>query len=107
MKKNMIVIAVLVAAFMVQANAFAKTVEGTVAKVDASAKKLNVNVTDASGTATEVTMAVTGSTQYAGIQNFEALNQGAKVIVEATEDPNGGWTAESVKTPEVAATPAQ
>ena len=108
MKKNTRVLAILVAGLLaLQANAFAKTVEGTVASVDAAAKKVNLNVTDESGAAKEVSIAVTDTTQYSGVQNLDALTEGAKVTIEADEDAAGGWTATSVALPEASAPVAQ
>ena len=110
MKKMQLVLAVLLATFVLyQGAAYANTVLGKVVSADAVANTLTLSQKDAvTGADTNVVVSVKATTTYSGVSALADLKAGDEVSVEAKEDAaTKSWVASSVtKAEAVPAAPA-
>ena len=108
MKKALILVLVLVSALaLIQGAAFAKSIEGKVADVDATANTLTVSSTDETGMEAKSVLSVSDATTFSGVASLGELKVDDKVTVEAEEDAaTSSWKATSVTVKTAAPAPA-
>ena len=96
--KNVLVIAILVIGLAFASAAYADSVSGKVASVNAAANTVTVSVTDATGATTDAVISVSGSATYVGVAGLGELAAGDEVKLEATQDAaTQAWTATSIE----------
>jgi hypothetical protein len=107
MKKNLIVVSMLMVALLISGVAMAETVTGKVVSADAATSTLKINKSDATGTSEEVSLKVSADTKYSGVSAFDELKEGAQVSAEVEKDEaTGDWKATSVNADEAEAAAA-
>ena len=99
MKKiQMLMLVLLAVSLVISGTAFAKTVSGTVASVDAATNSLSLNTKDDAGAEKKVDLMVKSDATFSGVSSLADLKTGQEVKVEAEEDAaTGSWNATFVE----------
>ena len=96
MKRIQMLVLALLVTVAFQASALAKMVAGTVAEIDATAKKVTISTTDAAGAESKAEVWVKDDAALNGIAALNELKAGDQISVEADQDEQGNWKASTV-----------